>query len=278
MLKFYFRFLVWDLRFSIFGIGELVTGAFNSWQHHEDAKDNAAQADLNRQFQEISTQKQMAFQKDMSGSAYQRAVADLKAADLNPMLAYQQGGASTPAGASSAGSLAHPTQSVSEPITSSARTNAFVKQQIANLREEHVNLEKSGKKIDAETANTTSQALVNAAMVPKIQADTATSQTSASLMSSQRDTQIMEFNKLHAEHEHIRVKRDLSYYDLKRLKPLEEAMMVAKARLLQLEIPRARNVAGVQDSWWMKEISPYLSDSVRGITSGLGLSKIIGNH
>lgn len=37
----------------------------------------------------------------MSGSAYQRAVADMKLAGLNPLLAYSQGGASTP-GASTA--------------------------------------------------------------------------------------------------------------------------------------------------------------------------------
>jgi hypothetical protein len=42
---------------------------------------------------------QMEFQREMSGSAYQRAVADMKAAGINPMLAAKQGGASTPMGA-----------------------------------------------------------------------------------------------------------------------------------------------------------------------------------
>lgn len=46
-----------------------------------------------------AAQRQMDFQAGMSDTSYQRQIADLKAAGINPMLVSRLGGASTPAGA-----------------------------------------------------------------------------------------------------------------------------------------------------------------------------------
>jgi len=79
---------------AVLGAGASLLGGILGNRSREEAAAaaNAASAQ--------SAAQQMQFQREMSDTSYQRAVADLKAAGINPMLAAMKGGATTPGGSS----------------------------------------------------------------------------------------------------------------------------------------------------------------------------------
>lgn len=76
---------------------------FNAWEAEKARTFNAGQGQIARDYNALEAQKGRDWQSQQTSTAYQRAIADMKAAGLNPMLAYSQGGAQ--AGGSSAASI-----------------------------------------------------------------------------------------------------------------------------------------------------------------------------
>lgn len=130
--------------------------------------------------------KQMDFQERMSNTSYQRAVADLQSAGLNPMLAYSRGGASTPQG-----SMATMTNSA-EAGSRSYASSALLQAQRENIQAQTVKTAADTDLSKSQTNLTNMKALTEAGVPPLLAA-----QTQAALGNAAQSNAMV--NKIEAE-------------------------------------------------------------------------------
>lgn len=111
-------------------------------------------------------QEQMQFQKNMSDTAYQRAVVDLKKAGINPMLISKMGGASTPPGA-----MPQMEDTVT-PAVNTYMARRMNSAQVANIQADTRNKQATTSNIEADTALKSATAQQAGATVGQINANT----------------------------------------------------------------------------------------------------------
>lgn len=149
------------------GPGASVFGSIQNSKAVQDANErNLEIAREQMGFSAGQAQREMDFQERMSNTSYQRGVEDMKKAGINPMLAIDQGGASSPGGAagSSAGATMEPVPSV---VANSLTSAASLVKTLADVK----NIEATTRNVDESTNNVRVDSLKKTADILKMKAD-----------------------------------------------------------------------------------------------------------
>ncbi|AXL14741.1 DNA pilot protein [Microviridae sp.] len=150
---------------DLYGIGATVTALGDAAGAAWSARKAAAESRANREFQAL-----------MSNTSYRRAVVDMKAAGINPILAYQQGGASSPSGSmASMPDLSGIGSGVANTALAARRLGAEVKKigQDTNTGKAQEGKLKTSQALDvAQTELAEKQAAVSAAQLRQVEEQT----------------------------------------------------------------------------------------------------------
>ena len=252
--------MVWP---AIIAAAAAVGSAILSNKGQKEANEaQADQAQLNREFNSAEAAKTREWQENMRATQYQTAVSDLKAAGLNPMLAYQQGGAGTPTGATASNSgIPQIGNKVAAGLTAAAQAA-----QIMNLKAQTEKTEAdtevsvaTAKQVEAQTHMTTTSTTKIAQETENLKEQIAQIRQNVHLQRAQTGESLNKQVLTVQQAELARIETELAKGKIS-LTEAQTQLTKVTTKLSQLEIEGATNKNESEKTWWGRNVRPYLGD------------------